>query len=100
MHGLSSEGTTVPSEGTIDGRARVSGGPLLKETQAYPKGYGVAVHNSWSQWRNSRMDNEDVDDDDLSSISDTGYQEIPDASRADLAEACQSLGLSSTRWMC
>ena len=48
-------GTVTKSTGA-DGVTKVAGGPRLKETQAYPPAYGVAVQQEWQQWVNAEGD--------------------------------------------
>ena len=102
------EGTTVKMADTIDGRSRVCGGPRLKESEAYPEGYGKAVHdNWWHNYSNLNGDNTSTvkwhNDGEVSevasSVSDTDYMEIS-TQHGEIGEACQQLGVSSTAWRC
>ena len=90
------KGTTVVSRESADGRLRVTGGPLLGETQAYPSAYGLAAHGYWTEWL--ACDEPEVSDVE-SSVSDTSYQEIDGVLEyGDIAEAREAFGLSSTNW--
>ena len=93
-------GTVTKSTGA-DGVTKVAGGPRLKETQAYPPAYGVAVQQEWQQWVNAEGDDNDDDDGSESSVSDTGYQQLGAALlRGDFAEACEEFGTSASEWKC
>ena len=95
-------GTVTKSTGA-DGEAKVAGGPRLKETQAYPPAYGVAVQQEWQQWANAEDDDHDGDDGSESSISDTGYEnrQLDEALlHGDFAQACSEFGTSAFEWKC
>ena len=86
-----------------DGEAKVAGGPRLKETQAYPPAYGVAVQQEWQQWANAEDDDHDDDDGSESSISDTGYEnrQLDEALlHGDFVQACSEFGTSAFEWKC
>ena len=97
---------TVTKTTRGDGETKVAGGPRLKETQAYPPAYGVAVQQEWQQWANAEDDDDDDDDDDdgsESSISDTGYEnrQLDEAlTHGDFVEACSEFGTSALKWKC
>ena len=97
--GLGVPGTTVLLVDASDGRKRVCGGPRLKETQAYPVGYGRAVHQYWEEWQ-AELDGEEDDASSVaSSVSDTDYAEIS-TEHGDIAEACRQLGVRTSGWDC
>ena len=77
---------------------KVAGGPRLKETQAYPPAYGVAVQQEWQQWVNAEGDDDDGSE---SSVSDTGYQQLDEALlHGHFAETCAEFGTSAVEWRC
>ena len=69
----------------------------MKESQAYPEGYGAAVFEYWKQWQ------DDLGDDEVSevasSVSDTDYAETS-TEHSQIDDACQALGVSTTAWSC
>ena len=92
---------TVTKCTSASGETKVAGGPRLKETQAYPPAYGVAVQQEWQQWANAEDD--DDDDGSESSISDTGYEnrQLDEALlHGDFMEACSEFGTSAFEWKC
>ena len=95
-------GTTLQMGSTIGGRNRVCGGPRLKESQAYPPGYGVAVQRYWWEHYINLNGEEDGDgevSEVASSVSDTDYTEIS-TEHGDIEQACEQLGASTTTWRC
>ena len=73
-HGV--EGTTTQARVGVDNRPEVTGGPRLKETQAYPIGYGQEVYAQWAEMRAATQASAEDDGSDLSSVSDTNYQSL------------------------
>ena len=96
---LGVEGTTVRMGPTTDGRQRVCGGPRLKESQAYPEGYGRAVHDYWQQHYITNAGDSDGEDSVASSVSDTDYVQIS-TEHGEIDDACQQLGVNTTVWRC
>ena len=77
---------------TADGR--VSGGPGLKETQAYPAGYSLEL---LGLWKDNRVE---LEAEDCSSVSDTGYQELDDCEWALLDICCADFAVSAVEFQC
>ena len=85
--------TSIQHTSGSDSRKAVSGGPGLKETQAYPVAYGSAVLDAWES------NQEEATENDAESISDSDYQEV-DFEHAKFHEACDWFGVSDTEWAC
>lgn len=93
-------GTTVNMADASDGRKRVCGGPRLKESQAYPVGYGKAVHQYWQE-RQEEVEGEDAASSDASSVSDTNYQDLEiSTEHSGLVDALGQLGVPTSTWDC
>ena len=73
---------------------RVSGGPGLKETQAYPSEYSLELLRLWTARQG------EIDVEICRSVSDTDYQEIDDCDWALLDVACDDLGIPARAWTC
>ena len=73
---------------------RVSGGPGLKETQAYPSEYSLELLRLWTARQG------EIDVEICSSVSDTDYQQIDDCDWALLDVACDDLGIPARAWTC
>ena len=95
-HGV--PGTTIFSTAGADGRPAVTGGPLPKETQAYPIGYGHAVFAGWAAFKAAQPEADGEGSE--SSVSDTDYQGQAFFEHGELESACADFGVSTTTWMC
>lgn len=78
------------------GKKRVSGGPGLKATQAYPPFYSSAVLSAWSN--RGDLENNQHEDDDISEISDRDFQEM-DHSVGQFEDVCNHFGVPLNDWM-
>ena len=78
-----------------DGRKRVSGGPGLKATQAYPPGYSRAVFNEWLS--RDKAEDKHPYGDDIDEISDCDFPEM-DHSVAELESVCEHFGVPIDEW--
>ena len=91
------EGSTTLSTAGADGRTAVTGGPHLKQTQAYPVGYGEAVFQEWAAFKAAQPEADGEGSE--SSVSDTDYQGQL-FEQGEPESACADFGVITTTWMC